>query len=60
MIILVPFLIRLTPHLIALALDLTAFEREEVETADWSDERDDFADDFVIKEWGIRRVKKRE
>jgi len=27
--------------------------------ADWSDECDDFTDDFIIEEWGIRRVKKK-
>ena len=49
------------PRLIAFAPDLTALDREEVETADWSDERDDLADDLAddfIEERGIRRVKK--
>jgi hypothetical protein len=52
-----PFLIHLTPCLIAFAPDLTALDREEVETADWSNECDDLVDDFV-EEGGIRRVKK--
>ena len=58
---LAPFLIHLMPHSIAFAPDLTALDREEVETADWSDEHDDLVDDLVedfIKERGIRRVKK--
>jgi len=30
-----------------LALDLTAFDREDAEAADWSDEREDFAEDLA-------------
>ena len=49
------------PCSIAFAPDLTALDREEVEMADWSDERDDLVDDLAeefIEEWGIRRMKK--
>ena len=42
---LAPFLIRLMPRPIAFALDLAALDTEEV--VDRSDERDDFAEDFV-------------
>src|ERR1700733_8079495 len=59
---LAPFLIRLTPRPIAFAPDLTAFDREEIETADWSDEHDDLVEDFVeycVKRQGIKRVKKK-
>ena len=59
---LAPFWICLTRCLIAFAPDLTALDREEVETADWSDEQDDLVEDLVddfVKEGGIRRVKKR-
>ena len=40
---LAPFLIRLMPCPIALG-------REDVETTDWSDERDDLAEDFAVEE----------
>ena len=56
---LAPFLIRLTPRPTALALDLTALDREDVETADWRDEREDLAEDCVFQDWGIRKVKKK-
>ena len=52
------YLKHLTPDPIALALELTTFEREDAEIADWSDEWDNFPDNFVIEEWGIRRVNK--
>ena len=58
---LAPFLLRLMPRLIAFAPDLTALDREEVETVDWSDEHDDLVDDLAedfIEERGIRKVKK--
>jgi hypothetical protein len=42
----------------ALALDLTAVDMDDVETADWRDEREDLAKDCVFKDWGIRKVKK--
>jgi hypothetical protein len=57
---LAPFLIRLMPRPTALALDLTALDREDVETADWRDEREDLAEDCVFQDLGIRKVKKRE
>jgi hypothetical protein len=39
-----------------LALDLMAFAREDAEAVDWSDEQEDFTEDFadfVVKEGGI-------
>jgi len=46
-----------------LALDLMAFDREDAEAADWSDEREDFAEDvaadFVVEEGGISWKKKK-
>jgi hypothetical protein len=55
----------LTPCPIAFAPDLTALDREAVETVDWSDEHDDLVDDLVddladdfVDKGGIRRVKK--
>lgn len=46
-----------------LALDLTAFDREDAEAADWSDEREDFAEDlaadFVVEEGGISWLTKK-
>ena len=54
---LAPFLTCLTPCPMTLALDLMALDREEAETADWSDEREDLAEDlaadFVVEEGGI-------
>src|ERR1700733_4820555 len=55
---LAPFLICLMPRPTALALDLTAVDMEDVETADWRDEHKDLAKYCVFKDWGIRKVKK--
>ena len=49
-----PFaMLRLTPCWSALVLDLTALAKEEVDAKVWSEERDDFAEDFDPKLQGM-------
>jgi hypothetical protein len=54
--VLAPFLTRLTPCLTALAPDQTVLDIEDVDNVDWSEECDDFAEDFVDIS-SMRRIK---
>jgi len=57
------FLIHLIPHPMTLALDLTAFNREDAEAVDWSNECKDFAEDlaadFIVEEGSISWLTKK-